>query len=246
MIPITKGMHVFAGQVLGTLDDRELYSILKINQAQLEVAKAERDKSIEKVLAAQSVLVAMAEVQMMHEVNKRVERAYPEAEIRRAELVVAQAQTNLELQKYNIDEIKTREVIVRESELERTEVQIGLRKLVAQIDGMIVKIDAAEGEWLREGDPVLEIVQLDTLLVRVQVDAKEFGISDLDGKQAVIHVPFANGRTETFQGTVIFCNPLVQAGSNTLEVDIEVQNRRVGNFWQLLPGFEGVDIVIPL
>jgi len=245
MIPITEGMNVFKGQVLGNFDDRELRCILKINQAELEVAKAEQDKDIEKDYAARSLQVAIANHLMLKEANKRHSGTYAAIEVRRAELEEDQARANLELQKYNIDEIKTREVTVRESKLEQTEVQIELRKLIAPLDGMIIKIGAAEGEWLREGDTVLEIVQLDTLWVQVKINAKEYSISDFDGKQAILHVTLANGRTETFQGAVVFCNPVVEAG-NTFVVYIEVQNRRIGNFWLLQPGLDGVDIVIPL
>ena len=245
MIPITKGMNVFKGQVLGKFEDRELHSTLKMNQAQLDVANAEKGKTIEVIYAAQSVLVAMDEVRRMLAANERIDNTFSKAEVDRAKLLQAQAEAYLELQKYNIEEIKTREITVRESELERTKVQIELRQLVTPIDGMIVEINAAEGEWLREGDQVLEIMQLDTLWVMVRVSVTEYEASDLDGKQAIIPVTLANGRSETFQGTVIFCKPFIAVGG-TFEVYIEVQNRRVGNFWLLQPGRDGLDIVIPL
>ena len=245
MIHISEGMNVFKGQVLGNFDDRELNSILKIKQAELEVAKAERDKDIEIEYAAHSLQVAIANHQMMTDGNKRLAGTYAATEVRRAKLEEDQARANLRLQQHNVEELKTRAVTVREHELAQTEVQIGLRKLNAEIDGMIVKIGAAEGEWLREGDPVLEIVQLDTLLARVKVSAKEYSFSDFDGKMAKVHVSFANGRVETFQGAVIFCNPIAEVG-NTFEVTIEVQNRRVGNFWLLQPGLNDMDIEIPL
>ena len=245
MIPVREGMYVSKGQPLGNFEDRELRSILKINQAQLEVAKAEQGKSIEEDYAARSLQVAMAEVNRMRIANRALPNTFPEAEVHRAMLAQDQAHSYLELQKYNTDEIKTREVVVRESELERTEGQIADRKLIATIAGMIVNVQAAEGEWLREGDPVLEIVQLETLLVRKKISASEYAISDFDGKRAVIRVPLSNGRVETFQGMVIFCNPLAEAG-DTFEVNIEVQNRRVGNYWLLQPGLGKVEIVIPL
>jgi hypothetical protein len=110
---------------------------------------------------------------------------------------------------------------------------------------MVVEIKAAEGEWLREGDPVLEIVQLDTLWVSVDVLIKDYEISDVDGKSAVVQVVLANGKTETFQGTVVFCNPVIEAG-DAFKAYIEIQNRRVGNYWLLQPGRRGIDITIAL
>ena len=245
MVHIREGMQVYKGQVLGNFDDKELHSILKINKAQLEVAECERDKRIEVEYAMHGVKVADIEVRTMEEANKRVPKTCPYIEVLRAELQREQAWANYDLQKYNIDEVKPREVVVRKNELERTEVQIENRKLIAEIDGMIVKIDAAEGEWKREGDPILEIMQLDTMRVRVEVDPKLYSISDLDGKPATIQVPLARGKRESFQGSVVFCDPTI-GGNQTYFVFIEVQNRRVGNYWLLQPGQDGVEIVIHL
>ena len=245
MIPIAEGMNVFRGQVLGNFDDRELRSMAKINEAQLEVAKAERDKTLEKVVAIHAYRVALAEHLALLEVIKKVPGAVSQFEIQRAELAKVHAEANMELQKYILEEVKTREVVVRESELDQTKLKIELRKLIAPIDGMIVKIGATEGEWLREGDPVLEIVQLDTMWVKVQVHADKYAVGDLYGKQATIQVALANGKTEKFSGAVVFCDPHIEAG-NTFWAYIEVQNRRLGNFWLLQPGRGNVEIEIPL
>jgi len=246
MVPLRKGMHVFQGQVLGILDDRELRSILKIDQAELEVAKAERDKDIEKKYAADSLRVAIADLEMMQEANRRLAGTYQTAEMRRADLKKEEAYTYLDLQKYNIDEIKTRAVTVQENKLDRTAVQIEQRKLIAPIDGMIVEIKATEGVWLREGQELLEIMQLDTLHVQVMVSVKEREISEVDGKRAVVQVTFANGKAETFQGTVVFCEQQIESDGR-FRAFIEVQNRRIGNHWLLQPGRrDGVEVVIPL
>ena len=245
MVPLTLGMTVFQGQVLGKLNDRALHSILRTNQAQLEVAKAERDKKLEVILAAHGVQVAYAELDMMLTATKQIANAYSQQEIRRATLARTQAEVNLELQKYNIEEVKTREVIVAESKVEQTEDQIELRQLVTPIEGMIVKINATEGEWLQEGHKVLEIMRLDTLWVQVFANVKEYERSDLDGKQAVVQLTLPNGRTETFRGTVVFCDLQVD-GSDRFEVLIEVQNRRAGNFWLFQPGRKDVEVLITL
>lgn len=245
VVPVAKGMNVFQGQVLGKFDDRELHSILQINHAQLEVARAEREKTIELEHAAHGVQVAHAELNMMRDANSRHANTFPAMEVLRAQLVLSQAQSYLELQKYNTDEVKTREVIVRESEVERTNVQIGLRQLVSPIDGMVVGINAAEGEWLREGHDVLEIMRLDTLWVRIHANMYEYTASALYDKQATVRAILPDGRVETFQGAVFFCDPQVKV-DNTFDVYIEVQNRRTGNFWLLQPGRADVEVVIQL
>lgn len=233
--PIREGMFVYEGQILGKFDDRELDIQLAIEQRKLDVAKAAKEKKIEVVYAARQVQTAVAALNMYKDANSRVDGAISNMEVIKAELEVSQAEANLELQKYTIDVERTAEVSVQEQSVEGMQVRIELRKLVAPISGMVVKIEKAEGEWLREGDPVLEIVQLDTLRVISRVDARYYTADMVDGKDVTVLMPMVNGRTEEFPGKVVFTDPRVTAGDE-FEVFIEVQNRRVGRSWLLQPG----------
>ncbi|MCL2005471.1 MAG: HlyD family efflux transporter periplasmic adaptor subunit [Planctomycetaceae bacterium] len=243
MVPVRRGMFVFKGQRLGHFENRELHSTLNINRAQLEVARAEQEKEIEAVYAAYGVLVSRNELQMIYEGNLRQPGLIPRIEVERAQLALAQSEANLELQKYTLEEIKTREVLVRESELERTKTQIEIRNLVSPIDGMIVNIHAAEGEWKREGEPILEIMNLDTVLVTINATTTRYRPSDLENKHAVAHVRLPNGSLETFPGRVVFCSPVV-LGHDMFQAFVEIQNRRVGNNWLLQRGLTGVDVLL--
>ena len=245
MVPVRRGMYVFKGQLLAIFEDRELQSVKKINEAQLDVAKAERDKKIEIEYAAKGVQLAMLEHKLMLTANESFAGTYGKLELEKGKFAIEQALASLDVATYNIEEVKTREVTVREYELERTSVQIELRRVFATIDGMIVDIKASEGEWLREGDPILHIVQLDTLWVKVQVAPREYDIDALFGRQATVRVPLARGLAETFTGTVVFCDPNINA-SKKYEAFVEIQNPRKGPFWLLQPGMDGVEVVIPL
>lgn len=244
-IPVREGMKVFKGQVLCEFDDRELVAMLNISKAQLELAKAEQKKQIEADYAAMAVQMAMIELKIMQWSNDNVEKSFSALEVIRGEFAIKQAKANLELQEYNLKEVKTRETIVREHELERIEVQIAMRKLVSTIDGMITKISAAEGEWLREGDIVLEIAQFNTIWVLAQPNLRIYDYNDFLGKQATVHVPLPNGRKETFKGSVVFCQPNIAPGE-TFDVYVEIENKPVGNFWMLQPGLAGVEVEILL
>ncbi|MDR2438616.1 MAG: HlyD family efflux transporter periplasmic adaptor subunit [Planctomycetaceae bacterium] len=237
LIPIVEGMRVFKDQVLGGFDDRELQCNLEISECKLDVAIAEREKKIEVEYAAWGYRVAEAELQMLRETNKLHEKAIAQIEINKAILALQQADANLRLQKYTLDEVKTREVTASEREVAKTKVLINLRKLIAPIDGMIVKIDKAEGEWLREGDPVMEIMQLNTLRAKCLVNAKYYTPDMVNGKDVTVSVsmPMVNNRNEEFPGKVVFAHPKVGAG-DLFEVFIEVENRPTGNSWLLQPG----------
>ena len=245
MIPVRKGMRVFKDQVLGIFDDVELHSILKINEAQLELARTEAKKEIELIHAAHGVRLAWLEHQMMIEANQRTPNSFPKIDVERAKFTMEQANAQLELQKFNLHEVKRREVVVRENELERTRVLIDRRKLISSLNGMIIDITAAEGQWLREGEPVLHIVQFDPIWIQIMVPVMGYELNDLYGKQANVRVPLANGRFEMFQGTVVFCKPNIEGGDNFFAY-VEIENPRRGHFWLLQPGIGGVEVVIPL
>jgi biotin carboxyl carrier protein len=235
LIPIAEGMYVFRDQILGNFDDRELQCNLEISECKLDVAIAEREKKIEVEYAAWGYRYAEEDLKMLKKTNEMHENAIAQIEVNKAILAVHQAEANFRLQKYTLEEVKTREVIASEKEVAKTKVLINLRKLVAPIDGMIVKIDKAEGEWLREGDPVLEIMQLNTLRAKCKVSAKSYTPDMVDGKDVTVSMPMVNGRNEEFPGKVVFAHPKVEAG-DWFEVFIEVENRPTGRSWLLQPG----------
>lgn len=234
-VPITEGMKVQKGQILGTLDDRELKSQLLSAKSELNVAIAEKEKTIEVEYAGWGKETAKAEVRMLKETNSLHARTVPQIEILKAELNLKQAEANLDLSKYNIEIVATEKVKSREADINVVEVRIELRKLISPIDGVIVKIEKAEGEWLREGDPILEIVQLETLRAKCKIDARFYTPDMVDGKEATVFMPMVNGRTEEFPGRVVFVDEKVVAG-DVFEVVIEVQNAPSGRSWKLLPG----------
>lgn len=234
-LPIREGMRVFKGQVLGNFDDRELQKKLRVAQAEHNVALTAKNKLIEVEFAATSVQSAIASLNILKSSNRMHEGSISKLEIIKSELEVAQAQANLDLQKYVLEHERTAEVEVAQARVEEIEVLIGLRKIVASISGTIVKVDKAEGEWLREGDTVLEIVQLDTLRAKCKVNAKYYTQQMIDGKDVSVFMPMVNGRTETFPGKVVFVDQKISAGDE-FEIFIEVQNQPDGQSWLLQPG----------
>ncbi len=248
LLPLRKGMHVVKDQVLGHFDDRELVQALAIAEAQLEVAIAERDKTIEIEHAKLAAKVAGVESAMLQRANELSAKTVSEIEIYKAGLAEAQAKAQHALHDYTINQVRTREAVVREKEVEAAKIRIEQRKLRAPISGLIVNIVKAEGEWFREGDPVLEILQLDTLWAKCSISGR-YDPAALDGKEAAIRIiggaeAGVDDNTEEFSGKVVFVDPRIQIG-NICEIFIEVQNRAKGRYWQLRPG-QQVSVTIPL
>lgn len=236
MIPVYEGMPVRRGQVLGGLDDRELNSKLQTARTELDVAVAAMEKDIEIEYAARGVQHETSKLNMLLATNKQHAGAVSPMEIKIAEFEVLKAEANLDLQKYAINVERTAETEVCRERINEINVLIGLRKFVSPIDGMISKIERAEGEWLREGDVVYEIIQLNVLRVKCAVNAKHYTAEEVSGKNATITVPMVDGRTMDFPGKVVFVDPQVSLSSDEFDVYVELQNRASGRSWLLQPG----------
>lgn len=235
LLPLREGMHVVEGQVLGNFDIRYLEAQRTSALCKLKVAQAEAEKEIELKYALTGVNSEKASLAILEDANSMHEGAVTKLDIIQAKLKVEQAIANYELQSYNLNVVKKEELNVQRQEVEMADVMIQLRQLVSPISGIIVKISKAEGEWLREGDEVLQIVQLDTLRVVCKVDANLYDQDSIAGKAASVTAPLPNGKTEVFPGKVVFVDPSIDSGGDVFDVYVEVQNRPSGSSWMLQP-----------
>ncbi|MDR1923097.1 MAG: HlyD family efflux transporter periplasmic adaptor subunit [Planctomycetaceae bacterium] len=233
---ITEGMYVKKGQLLGKLDDRTLQNQLKTDIAQLNVAIAAEKKVIEIEYAQKTVELAEIKLRQLKEANQLTRDTVPQIEILQADHERLQAVANVDLLRYVIENERSAETDVRRQMVEATKTNIKIRQLIAPIDGVITEIKKSEGEYVREGDSILEITQLETLRALCKVSAAYCSQSQLEGKDVTVQVKMVNEQVENFHGKIVFVNPKIITASNEFEIYIEVQNQRVENGWRLQPG----------
>jgi RND family efflux transporter MFP subunit len=118
---------------------------------------------------------------------------------------------------------------VAEVALRRTTLELERTRLTAPFAGRIASLRVEPGQWVRPGDELMTLVQLDPIRVEVQVLESEVGHL-AQGKRA--RVSFAAFPDEPFRGTVQTINPLVESGTRTAKVTLEVPNPR----GRILPG----------
>ncbi|MGL4941655.1 MAG: efflux RND transporter periplasmic adaptor subunit [Thermoguttaceae bacterium] len=240
-VDLKEGVQVLAGQVLGRQDDRLAQADLKIAETDYAVAQEEANKQIEVEHARTAWMVEDAKVQMLEEANARVDRAVSQTEVLEAKMRRKQAEAQFELCQYTLG-VRRKEAEAKKARLDAATVQVTLRQLVAPWNGEVVEVKAAEGEWLREGAPVVRIIQLERLRVRGKVDSAAYAPEMFRGRPATVVAKMVDGRTESFPAQVSFANYIVQSG-NTFEVHIEVDNRRENGVWMLQPG-KMVDVIV--
>ncbi|HEY3243051.1 MAG TPA: efflux RND transporter periplasmic adaptor subunit [Phycisphaerae bacterium] len=97
--------------------------------------------------------------------------------------------------------------------LEKTEIR-------APFGAIVARLSTEVGQWVTQGGPVVQIVDLSTVLVRVHVPESAVGFA-VAGSPAQVLVD-ALGRT--FDGTVKHVIPQADEAARTFPVDIEVAN----------------------
>jgi membrane fusion protein, multidrug efflux system len=95
--------------------------------------------------------------------------------------------------------------------------------------GRVASLKVVQGQWVRQGDELMTVVDLDPIKVEVQVLESEVGHL-APGRHA--RISFAAFPSETFTGTVQTINPVVESGTRTARVTVLVPNPE----GRILPG----------
>ncbi|MDR1959970.1 MAG: HlyD family efflux transporter periplasmic adaptor subunit [Planctomycetaceae bacterium] len=243
MIDIRHGTLVFKDQIICQLDDRPQQAQKAYTESKLAIAKREAEKTIEVEYADAGSKVQNALYNISLRANERIANAVANAELIYQYLQCVQALLQVQKAQYDLDTKKI-ELDMHQQELNVAETEVKLRQIRSPINGMVVKIATEAGSVVREGEPIMKIVQLDKLKVVGKVECLKVDQRMIDKKHVTIKATYPGGHVEEFEGFVRFASPMIESG-RTFEIEVEVTNRRDGDFWLLGPG-KFVDLTIPL
>ncbi|HEX2095713.1 MAG TPA: efflux RND transporter periplasmic adaptor subunit [Longimicrobiaceae bacterium] len=116
-----------------------------------------------------------------------------------------------------------------EVRLRKAQLDLQRTRLGAPFAGRIANLRVVPGQWVRQGDELMTVVDLDPIRVEVQVLESEVGFLS-PGRSA--RVSFAAFPAETFTGRVETINPVVESGTRTARVTVLVPNPQ----GRILPG----------
>ncbi len=108
-----------------------------------------------------------------------------------------------------------------EVRLRRARMELARTRLGAPFASRVATLRAVPGQWVRAGDEIMTLVDLDPIKVEVQVLESEVGFL-VPGRPA--RVSFAAYPQEAFGGRVVSINPVVEAGTRTARVTVLVDN----------------------
>lgn len=108
-----------------------------------------------------------------------------------------------------------------EVRLRRARLDLSRTRLASPFAGRIASLKVVPGQWVRQGDELMTVVDLDPIRVEVQVLESE--IAHLTpGRTA--DVSFAAFPDERFAGRIQTLNPIVESGTRTARVTVLVPN----------------------
>lgn len=241
---VQRGAHVHRGQLLLTLEDRDLQGAALDSQGTLRSAEAAYATSTGATIPedVQKARLAVAEAKANLDVAKSTsvarkqlfeQGALPGRDADIAFAAAIQAQSAYDIATTHLASIlKTTEssdMKMAEGQLSsakgryiNAQAQVSYAHLVSPINGIVTDRPLFPGETATAGTPVLTIMDTSFLLAKLhiaQADAQELKMGDT----AEITIP---GINHPIEGKVSFISPALDSGSTTVEIWLELANAK--------------------
>ena len=246
-IHVDLGSRVKKGQAIARIDPSDYR--LRVEQADAALqqsrvrlglpAAGNNDKvDIEQTSLVRQAAAVFKEARLSHD---RMVELWERKLIARAELDTAVSQLAVAEGRYQdaIEEVRNRQAVLvqRRSELEIARQQLADTAIVSPIDGAVSERQAAVGQYLPAGAPVVTLVRTHPLRLRLAVPEREARLVRV-GQTVDLTV---EGDPSKYQGRVARLSPAIAESNRTLMIEAEVPNGQGA----LRPGsFAKADIVI--
>ncbi len=212
-IPFEVGDTVARGEVIVVLDDREQMELVAGAKAALVVAEAQKRAQDAQEELAQSI----------YNRNKRLRDRNAATE---EEFSQAEAQWRIAVAQRELEEARVKQA---QSEIDRNQLALTDSKILAPMAGVVAERMVDVGDLAKPDVPLLRIVSYRKVHTVVHVVEKDYPRVKV-GQQATIQVDaFPN---DEFSGKVIRKAPVLNPGTRTAAVEIEIPNPDL----QLKPG----------
>jgi multidrug efflux pump subunit AcrA (membrane-fusion protein) len=235
-LAVKEGSLVRAGQKIGQIDDSEPQMQQKAAGYAVAAAIKRWKDDVDIRYSDAAAAVAKAAYEKMQETNRLAEKAFPEVDMKQAELewhkmrfAAEKARKEQELAKF--------EAYTKQAELDAAKLAIDRRVIMAPFDGVVEDLGRKQDEWVNPGDTILELFRLDTMHVEGAVDQSLYDPHEIQGCEVTVEVDMARGRKESFRGRITKVSAIVR-GDRVYDVRAEVANRPEHGSWMLRDGLE--------
>ncbi|WP_165440777.1 HlyD family secretion protein [Rubripirellula amarantea] len=241
-VMVQKNDFVETGSPLARLDDRAL--LIRRRTAQLRVTSAREQSSdeVEIKYAEVALAEAQAELDNSRSIQNDVRGAIPLTQMRRMRLAVERGE--LEVTQAKKRKLRAElEVQLREADLSEIDDAIGHLHTDSPIDGIVLEITRAAGEWIETGETIAQIGKIDRLHVHALVRGDKLSPTQCRDLPVSVHwTDPSNGKNHSLRGHVLSVDPQTLPGGR-FRVHAEIKNTRSSGSasdqhqsWLLTPG----------
>jgi RND family efflux transporter MFP subunit len=205
------GDVVKAGQVLGTLQDKDV-------RAELDLRTAEAETDIGVRIGKARLALAVSKLKNSESLNLRNFVSREELQLHRIEAEARALEVEEAEHKRKLAEIQRRQA----------EAMARARQFIAPFDGIVVAVLKEQGESVGPSDPVFRVVDTDHLKVTGHLDVVDAWRAKV-GLRVRVHPEVAGAdlpvEREVFSGRIAFVDTQVDPATQTCKVVAEVENR---------------------
>jgi len=239
---VQRGSHVHRGELLVTLEDRDLRGAALDSQGSLTQAQAAYTAATQATIPEdlQKADLDVAQAKANLDVSKRTaeerkllleQGAISRRDVETAAAAAVQAQaaydtsvkrlanTRKTLQKTNTEAAQA-QVTSAQGKLESAEAQVNYASLRSPIDGVVTDRPLFPGDTAAAGTPVITIMDTTSLLAKLHVSqaaAQQLALGGI----AELTIP---GETELQPATISLISPALDPGSTTVEIWLKLPN----------------------
>lgn len=227
---ITDFQHIKADDLIVQIDDRQAKMAVNVAEAKKESAEIQMKNNVNVRYAMAARDVANAEVLQADEANHKVPNTVPVVEYNR--LILSRTQATLQIEQAQ-QEIKVagENFKVAKAELEAAQLDQTKFEVHSPHDGVVMELYRKEGEWLKPGDPILHLVQMNPIRYSFRIESKTPPES-IFNQAVTIYVPTLD---KTFQGKVTYIKPSHDIG-DMYQVWVDIENQ-----WQDFQNLDGTE-----
>ncbi len=223
-IKAVEGDRVKKGELLGQVDDAEARLLQKRAAIDLQLNKEKVDSDVAIRSAQRALGFNRSEFQRLERAAKNIPRSISTSELEELRFRADKAELDLQEAQHarRVDQLS---VDLKNQELELSNHNVEIRKIIAPINGVVVEVLRQPGEWVEPGEKVLRIVRMDRLRVEGLIHIRDLP-PNLRGADVSIAMELPGKGEMAFPGKVVFVSPEISPVNGQVRIWAEVDNRQ--------------------
>ena len=237
---VKEGMLVEIGTPIGTIDKTDAVLMKAVATHEYAAAKKTAENTLSIKAAVKAYEVALAEYESSLEANAETDGTVVKNELRRQKLQADRAKMQAELASHELL-VANLTAKAKFEAYQRASAAVARREIKSRINGVVVKLNKHEGEWVQPGETVVRVVQMDRLRVEGEINGKKHARHEILDRPVKITVFLTGGGEEVVVGKITYASSIVETNGDLVEYTVraEIDNRKLPNGkWLITPGLK--------